>query len=135
MKNKFILAALASVMALGMVGGCSQAAQEDMGKAGDKLSDAGEKVGEAGTNVGSAVAKDADKAGEVVDDAGVTAKVKTNLLTVDGLDAAKINVETADKTITLKGMAGNEELKKKAEESAKLAAPSDYKVDNQLTIG
>jgi osmotically-inducible protein OsmY len=135
MKNKFILAALASVMAFGVLAGCSQGAQEEMDQAGDKLGQAGDKVGQSATDVGSAVAKDTEKVGEVADNAGVTGKVKTQLMTTEGVDASKINVDTVDNTVTLKGTVASEEAKSKAETAAKLAAGDTYTIDNQLTVG
>ena len=128
MKSKFILAALASVMAFGVLGGCTDAAQEEMGQAG-------ENIGDAGTNVGSAVAKDADAAEDVVDNAGLTAKVKTALMTVEGVDSEHINVDTVDKTVVLKGTVDTEAAKTKAVQAAKLAAGDEYTIDDQLTVG
>ncbi len=145
--KKNMKATLLSIGALAalLLAGCSQEAKSDMSAAGDAAATATSKVGEA-------AATDASKAGQAVEhagtaaveatkdvaqnvgDAALTPKIKTQLLNTAGLETKDVNVETADKTVTLKGSVPDAKQKKMAEDAAKLAAGAEYKVVNQLTV-
>jgi hyperosmotically inducible protein len=71
--------------------------------------------------------------GQVVDDAAVTAKVKTALLADPDISALKINVDTEQGKVKLKGEVKSMALRKKAEDLARGVA-GVRSVDNQLVI-
>lgn len=59
-----------------------------------------------------------DQAGKAIDDAAVTAKVKSALIGEPNLKALSINVDTTAGIVTLKGTADSHENKQKAEQLA-----------------
>jgi osmotically-inducible protein OsmY len=71
--------------------------------------------------------------GEVVDDAVITTKVKTALLADPDIKALKIDVDTKDAVVRLKGEIKTLALRKKVEGIAKGVA-GVKSVDNQLII-
>jgi osmotically-inducible protein OsmY len=71
--------------------------------------------------------------GEVIDDAAVTAKVKSALLADPEVNAFKINVDTSQGKVVLKGEIKTLALRKKAESIAK-QVNGVRSVDNQLVI-
>ena len=109
-----------------------------------KAEEAGSAVGNAAAGAGAA-AKDA--AGAVKDgavgaaDAAAgaagaaidSAKIKTAILADEGLKDAKIDVKVNDKKVSLTGEVKNQDLKKKAGELAKTAAP-EATVINQILV-
>jgi len=71
--------------------------------------------------------------GQVIDDATITSKVKTALLADPDIGGLKINVDTANGVVKLKGEVKTMALRKKAESLAK-GVDGVKKVDNQLVI-
>lgn len=71
-------------------------------------------------------------AGQTVDDAGVTAKVKAALLAESGVDGTKINVDTFNGRVTLKGEVPSKAQVDKAAQIAK-GVNGVKDVDNRLT--
>jgi hyperosmotically inducible protein len=71
--------------------------------------------------------------GQVVDDAAITAKIKTALLADPEVSALKINVDTSQGAVKLKGEVKSLALRKKVEQIAKGVA-GVRSVDNQLII-
>jgi hyperosmotically inducible protein len=61
----------------------------------------------------------ANKAGEKLDDAAITAKVKTALMAEPGIKSLEINVDTRDNNVTLAGTVPSAELKVRAMDLAK----------------
>jgi osmotically-inducible protein OsmY len=120
-KSKFFMAAIAAVVGFGILGGCSQETKENMDATGESM------------------AKDAQNAGanaaNATEGAAVTGKIKTALMSAEGVDSEHINVDTVDKTVTLKGSVDTEAAKQKAEQIAKDQAGSEYTVNNELTVG
>jgi hyperosmotically inducible protein len=72
-------------------------------------------------------------AGQTVDDAGVTAKVKAALLAESGVDGMKINVDTFNGRVTLKGEVPNQGQIDRATQVAK-GVEGVKEVDNRLTV-
>lgn len=72
-------------------------------------------------------------AGQTVDDAGVTAKVKAALLAESGVDGTKINVDTFNGRVTLKGDVPNQGQIDKAIQVTK-GIEGVKEVDNRLTV-
>jgi hyperosmotically inducible protein len=71
-------------------------------------------------------------AGQSVDDAAVTAKVKAALLAESGVDGTKINVDTVNGTVTLKGEVPDKGMIDKAVQVAK-GVDGVKDVDNKLS--
>ena len=71
--------------------------------------------------------------GEVIDDAVITTKVKSALLADPDVNAFKINVDTSQGKVVLKGEIKTLVLRKKAESIAK-EVNGVRSVDNQLVI-
>lgn len=72
-------------------------------------------------------------AGQVVDDATITSKVKAALLKDPDISGLKINVDTAGGVVKLKGEIKSMALRKKAESIAR-DVEGVKSVDNQLVI-
>jgi len=72
-------------------------------------------------------------AGDVVDDAVITSRVKTALLADPDISGLKINVDTEKGVVKLKGEIKTMALRKKAESIAS-GVNGVKKVDNQLII-
>lgn len=71
-------------------------------------------------------------AGQTADDAGVTAKVKAALLAESGVDGTKINVDTFNGRVTLKGEVPNKaQVDKAVQVTRGIEGVKD--VDNRLT--
>ncbi len=88
----------------------------------------------AATAPAPAPSADADRsAGQTVDDAGVTAKVKAALLAESGVDGTKINVDTFNGRVTLKGEVPNQGQIDKAMQVTK-GIEGVKEVDNRLSV-
>jgi len=72
-------------------------------------------------------------AGQTVDDAGVTAKVKAALMSESGVDGGKINVDTFNGRVTLKGEVPNQGQVDKAGQVAR-GVEGVKDVDNRLSV-
>ena len=78
-------------------------------------------------------AGDVDRsAGQTVDDAAVTAKVKAALMAESGVDGTKINVDTFNGRVTLKGEVGSKTMIDRAVQVAK-GVEGVKDVDNRLS--
>jgi len=104
----------------------------------------GEEAGRAATEAGKSIdqmAKDVernvDKAtaatAAAVDDAAITAKVKTAMLREPGLSAVEIGVDTKGGVVLLSGTVDTERDRKRAEELA-ASIPSVKEVENRLVV-
>ena len=80
----------------------------------------------------SATAQDRS-AGQVIDDAALTAKVKQQLFEEDKVSAASVNVTTYRGVVQLSGFVESEEAKRSAENAAK-DVEGVRSVQNQLRI-
>jgi hypothetical protein len=157
------LFAVAGVMALFSVAGCSQRTQEETGEAarsaGQDVERTAERAGQAtertAENAGQAVEGAAENAGEAVGGAvkGVaketqdaaqaatlTPKVKNALVVDKTIDASTMDVDTdaENDTVIIKGTARSQAEKKRATEVAQRFLKqqgSTFKVRNDLTVG
>ena len=106
-------------------------------QAGDKMANAAADAKDAVKDAAADAKADASaamaKAGDMLDDAGITASVKTDLAKDSELSALAINVDTKDGVVTLNGPAPNEAAKARAETIAK-AAKGVKSVDNKLVV-
>ena len=75
----------------------------------------------------------AAKAGAALDDAGITAAVKTDFIKAPEISALQINVDTKGGVVTLTGNVPSEAVKTQAGDIAK-AAKGVTSVNNNLTV-
>lgn len=80
--------------------GPAETAGEKMGRSVD---DAGRKIGEVADKAGEKISEKAEKAGVAMDDAEITAKVKSAIYSEPGLKTLKISVDTVKGVVTLTG--------------------------------
>ena len=149
-------AAIVAVGALALAA-CDQQSQNqarnDAATAGKKLERAlertGDKIAEAGRKAAAEVketasevkgqAKEASsevRSGETrgtLSDAAITASIKTDYLKDPDLSVLKIDVDTKDGVVTLNGVAGTADGKKRAEQMAS-AIKGVKQVHNKLTV-
>jgi hyperosmotically inducible periplasmic protein len=85
-----------------------------IGTRGDNVDTARERARAAGAEIGEKVAVGAQKAGETLEEAGLTAKVKSKIALDDTLDGSRIQVTTNDSRVTLTGTAINEAQHRRA---------------------
>lgn len=78
-------------------------------------------------------ADDSRTVAEYVDDAAVTAKVKAELITVDGLESRHISVDTLDGVVMLTGSVKNADQSNVVEKKVNMVK-GVKKVDNRLAI-
>ena len=107
--------AAAGVLAL-TLGACDQIpSAERVGKDIDRSVDqASRQIDEAG----KAIERKIDQAGKAIDDATLTTKVKSALITEPGLKSGDINVAAANGIVTLQGTADTAENRQKAAQLA-----------------
>jgi len=99
-------------------------AQKDLDAAGQKL---GERAKEGAQQVGDALQRTAQKteaevgpvAREVLNDAGITARVKAKLIADPEVAAVRIDVDTVDGRVTLNGKVSTADQKAEAEKLAR----------------
>jgi hyperosmotically inducible protein len=111
------------VFSLGVVltfAGCEQ--QGPAEKAGQQMDEAGKAVGEK-----------VEKAGEYLDDAAITAKVKGDILSDPLLKVLEINVTTTNGVVTLSGVVDSKQSIDRAVEIAR-RVKEVQSVDNSLVV-
>lgn len=82
---------------------------------------------------GEKSARNQRSAGEIVDDATITTRVKTALLADPEISGLKIDVDTMEGKVRLKGETKTLALRKKAESIAR-GVPGVKSVNNQLIV-
>lgn len=124
------LALAGLLLAMVPAAGCRKGAQEEEEEAAASSEAAGPDAGEQAEEAGAeAEIEDVD-----IEDAGITAKVKTQLAADERVSAFAVNVSTRQRIVTLKGSVEDEEAKAAAEEIARgTEGVSD--VVNMITIG
>lgn len=70
---------------------------------GDAVEEAGDGVGDAAKDVGNAISEGVKEVGEDLSDAAITTRVKDALAHDKDLEGAKIDVETVNGVVTLRG--------------------------------
>jgi len=73
-------------------------------------------------------------AGQAIDDAGITAKVKAALIAEKGVSGMSINVDTSGGTVTLSGKVPDQGQVERATQVAR-AVEGVKSVENRLTVG
>lgn len=95
---------------------------QSMEKAGDKIDATSDKLG-----------KESDKAGEALEDAAITTKIKAAILAEPGLRVLQINVDTVNGASTLSGTVDSKSDSDRAKEIAG-SISGVKRVDNQLVL-
>ena len=105
------------VVALSMLAmvGCSEAERSE---AEAESREAASEVERAAEDAADYTEERAEEAGQYIDDATITARVKTALMEADQLDAMEINIETIDATVVLNGVVATDEEADLAEQLA-----------------
>lgn len=107
---------------------------EAVAKAREAAAEARPEVEQAARDAKEAVKQAGTKAADATSDARITAEVKSQLGADPQLAAMRIDVDTRDGVVTLKGPAPDEATRSRATQIA--AAPQGVmRVENQLTIG
>jgi hyperosmotically inducible periplasmic protein len=121
-----------ALFAVGLTAGCDRndTATSDAGRKIDQAQErAGEKIDQAQEQVKEQAANTGDK----IDDAAITAKVKTALIGEPGLKALQINVDTANGVVTLSGAVDTSTSVDRATQVAQ-AVEGVRSVDNRLIV-
>jgi len=105
-----------------------------VGTRGDRAETTRERARAAGAEVGDTVAAGAQKAGETLEEAGVTAKVKSKIALDDTLDGSRISVASDDRRVTLTGTVINETQHRRALDLARETEGVSTVVDH-LSVG
>jgi osmotically-inducible protein OsmY len=93
-----------------------------------------ERAREAGARVGAKTAEAANRAGELLADGALTAKIKSKMALDDTVEARAIDITTRDGVVTLSGRVGSEAEHAKA---LQLARETDgvKQVVDQMSVG
>lgn len=97
-KSLFLIAFLSAT--LGVVGCQQEGAAEEAGK---KLDQAAEKAGDKMGEAKSSLSESAERTGDYMDDMGITAKIKADILRDPALKVFQIHVATTKGVVTLSG--------------------------------
>lgn len=100
--------------------------EENLEQAGEELKSGAREVQEAANEAGEALERGADRieaevgpvVRDVLDDAGVTSRVKARLVADPDVNAFHIDVDTVDGRVTLNGKVATEHQRREAEELA-----------------
>ncbi len=100
---------------------------------GEKVDRAGEAMEAQGERIGNAMEAQGEKIGAAIDDAAVTARVKAALVADPNLSALKIDVDSKQGVVTLRGSVESEAASARA---GTLAEDTEgvVSVDNQLVV-
>lgn len=110
-----------------------QAAQSAGQKIDNAMSSAGTKIEEGAMKAESATTNAMSQAGAALDDAGITAQIKADLIKEPDISALKIDVDTKAGAVTLTGSVPSDALKMRAGDIAK-AVKGVNNVSNMLEI-
>lgn len=110
-----------------------QAATEAKNDTKDAMASTGAAMKDATQDAKTAMTNTGEKLAEKIDDATITATVNANLARDAQLSAIRINVDTQNGKVTLKGPAPSTTARDRATEIAK-AVKGVSEVDNQLTV-
>lgn len=110
-----------------------QAAQSAGQKIDNAMSSAGTKIEEGAAKAEAATNNAMSQAGAALDDAGITAQIKADLIKEPDISAIKIDVDTKAGAVTLTGSVPSEALKMRAGDIAK-SVKGVNNVSNMLEI-
>ncbi|MEP7102881.1 MAG: BON domain-containing protein [Burkholderiales bacterium] len=124
------LTAMGALVASMALAGCSKTEQQD---AKNATSDAAAKVEQKAKEVGNDAANAGAKMGDKIDDAMITTSVKAELAKDSNLSALKIDVDTDNGRVALKGSAPSTAAREQATTLAQ-NVKGVVSVDNKLTV-
>jgi hyperosmotically inducible protein len=127
--KRLIIVVLLTIF-LGSIGCQQEGAAE---KAGKKIDQAAETIGDNVADAKEAVSESAEKTGEYMDDAAITAKIKAEILGDALLEVSQINVVTTDGVVTLSGDVDSQQSIDRAMEIAQ-SVKEVKSVDNNLVV-
>jgi hyperosmotically inducible periplasmic protein len=110
----FIVFLLAFVLGLAA---CQQKGTAE--KAGQKIDQAAEEAGTKMGEANEALAKQAERTGEYMDDAAITAKIKAEILSDPLLKVSQINVITTNGVVKLSGVVNSQQSIDRSQEIAR----------------
>ena len=93
-----------------------------------------EKAREVGAEMGAKTAEAANKAGEILSDGALTAKIKSKMALDDSVRARSIDVSTSDHVVTVSGHVSSEDEHARAVQLARETAGVTRVIDH-LTVG
>ena len=131
-RSKSIIWIATGLCAIALTAGCNRndnTAQDS----GRKIDQAQENAAAKMDQATAQVKEQAANAGDKIDDATITAKVKTALIAEPGLKALQINVDTANGVVTLSGAVDSPTNLDRATQVAQ-AVQGVKSVDNRLTV-
>jgi len=115
--NRTVAAAIAAALALGVAACDKNGPQSAPEKFGQNVQP-GEGPVSTIERTADAAERNADQSGKALDDAAVTAKVKSALTAEPNLKSTTINVDTMAGVVTLKGTTDSQDTRQKAEQIA-----------------
>jgi len=132
--SKLNLIAISLLLAAGLTACDKQGPAEKAGKSIDQTaSDTKKKVGETVDKAEKKMTEQSAKAGQVIDDTEITARVKAAVFAEPGLKTLQISVDTVKGVVTLSGTVDSQANSDKARTLA--AAVADVKeVSNKLVV-
>lgn len=136
MKNVSSIAAITLVSSLALLAaGCDRTPDEPEvaePSVSERMEDAASDSRNAASSMGDSIERRADQAGQAIDDASITASVKSKYLLDDTLKGLQISVDTVQGVVSLTGTVQNDAAKELA---TQIAQNTDgvVRVDNQLT--
>jgi osmotically-inducible protein OsmY len=135
--NRALLTVVTSALALGLAACGEKPAGDHFGQNLERgkttMDQAAGSVERKLDQAGSEIREKAAEAGKAVDDAALTAKVKSALVAEPNLKSMTINVDTMGGVVTLKGTTDSPENRQKAEQVAS-AVEGVRTVKNELVV-
>jgi hyperosmotically inducible protein len=122
----------AAVLAAALVTGCDRN-KPSSETAGQKLDRTTERAGEKMDQAAADMRQRGGEAKDKIDDAAITAKVKTAMIAEPGLKALQINVDTANGVVTLTGAVDSTKSLERATQVAQ-GVQGVKSVDNRLNL-
>jgi len=128
------MTAVGALVASVALAGCSKTDQQDAKNAtGDAVATVEQKAKQVGNDAKDAATNASTKMGDKIDDAVITTSVKAELAKDSKLSALKINVDTDNGRVALKGTAPSTAAREQATTLAQ-NVKGVTSVDNQLTV-
>lgn len=118
------------ILSLGLVA-CGQEGTAE--QAGKQIDQAAARAGDKVQQAKDRLAQKAGKAGEYMDDAAITARIKAEILNDALLEASQITVTTSDGMVTLKGRVGSRSAADRTAEIAR-SIRGVTSVQNELVV-
>ena len=132
-RNRILLAAAASALCLGVAACGEKPAGDQFGQNLEPGKSRMDKPADATDQPGSVIDQKVAEADKAVDDAALTAKVKSALIAEPNLKSFSINVDTVAGVVTLRGTTDSQVNRQKAEQIAS-TVEGVLTVKNELVV-